>query len=130
MIQSERTVGASPTFIERHARVIFLFVLFCVLFVLLRAAIRPINDTDYQITVKALQAFVSGQDPYAVQGFFMPPWSLVLLLPLSAQPIETWLALVVALFATLIMDIGRPYASCSFTLYSLPCLQQQIPKAF
>ncbi len=97
---------APPTFLDRHARDFFIIALFVVVFVAVRLTIKPINDTDYHTFSAGLDAFRRGESPYSVGGYFMPPWSTFFLYPLLGQPIETWLALDVALFAAMTIDLG------------------------
>lgn len=94
--------------LEPRARAAFLAALFVMIFVCVRAFIKPINDVDYQVHILALKSFWQGQGPYAVFGFLEPPWSIFFQAPLVNQPLETWLALAVALFVTIIIDLGTP----------------------
>src|SRR5260221_14766386 len=90
------------SFLETYKRPIFIVALFVVVFVSARVAIRPVNNTDYNSYVVGLDAFWQGQTPYTSVNYYMPPWSVFFLAPLVNQPLETWLALEVALFATAI----------------------------
>ncbi len=101
------TASESP-FWEQHKRTLFIVALFVTVFVAARLAIRPINSVDYGVYVRAVQAFWNGQSPFTVQGYYYPPWSIFFIAPLANQPLETWLALSVALFAASVIDQGRP----------------------
>jgi len=111
MIMSERAALPIPSQRKRNQkrnRRLFLIALFAVIFLSVRVVVHPINDTDYVNTTDALHAFLAGQNPYSVVGHYMPPWSLFFLTPLVNQPVETWLALDVALFVTAVIDLGGP----------------------
>jgi hypothetical protein len=95
-------------FWERNKRPLFIAALFVVIFISARFAIRPINNTDYNSYILGLQLFWRGESPYNSVNYYMPPWSAFFLAPLVNQPLETWLALNVALFATAIIDLGKP----------------------
>src|SRR5215831_14292540 len=99
-----------PSWLETHKRSLFLVALFVVIFLSTRLTIRTINDTDYSMHVRSLQAFWSGKSPYNVGGYFQPPWDIFFLAPLVNQPLETWLALNVAIFAVSAIDLGTPAA--------------------
>lgn len=89
-------------------RFLFIAALFCVIFISARLFIHPINNTDYLNSQTGLRAFWRGETPYVSALYYMPPWSAFFLAPLVNQPLETWLALDVALFATMIVDLGSP----------------------
>ncbi|HLY25799.1 MAG TPA: hypothetical protein VKQ72_05630 [Aggregatilineales bacterium] len=89
-------------------RPLFLGAVFIVIFISARLVIHPFNDVDYYTFTHGVQAAWNGQSPYSVQGYFSPPWSIIFLTPVYRQPIETWLALDVAIFATMMLDLGTP----------------------
>lgn len=95
---------------SRVRRLLFMLVTLVVVFLAARIAIRAINNNDYLIYSAALNAVLNNQNPYLVQGYFTPPWTLFVLMPLAGQPIETWLALTVALFVVFVLDVGQPTA--------------------
>jgi hypothetical protein len=86
----------------------FFAALFIIMFVVVRVIIRPINSLDYEIHVAGLQQFWQGHSPYTVTGYYDPPWSIFILAPLAYQPLETWLALTIAFFVLLTLDLGKP----------------------
>jgi hypothetical protein len=100
----------ATSFWEKNKRGLFAAALFIVIFASTRLYIRPINSVDYEVHIHGLQAFWNGQSPYTVQGYYEPPWSIFLIAPLVNQPLETWLALSVSLFATSVIDLGTPAA--------------------
>lgn len=100
-------VGAT-TWLEAHKRSVFLVALFIVVFLTARFTIRHVNDSDYIVITSGIRAYWSGQSPYTVGGYFLPPWDILLLSPLVIQPVEAWLALDVAIFTVIIMDLGSP----------------------
>ncbi|GEM_PF-1063607 len=108
MAQSPNRDPAELTFWERYKRPIFIAALFVVIFISARLTIRPINNIDYGVHVRALQALRMGQNPYDVGGYFLPPWDGLLLAPLAYEPLETWLSLGVALLVAATLDIGSP----------------------
>jgi hypothetical protein len=89
-------------------RNLFLVALFLVVFVIVRLVVRPINNTDYLVFQRALDSLSSGHSPYAEWQFISLPWSAWLMLPLHYQPLETWLALEVAIFVVVMLDLGSP----------------------
>ncbi len=99
---------ASTSFVERYRRAIFIAALFGVVFFCARIAVRPVNTSDYNNYLPGLRAFWAGQSPYTSPEWFMPPWAVFFLAPLVNQPLETWLALSVALCVGIIFDLGRP----------------------
>src|SRR5258708_6644915 len=100
----------SNDFWSSHKRSLFTIVLFIVIFFVARAFIQPINDHDYTTAVDSVQSFLNGKSPYAPGHFNMPPWSIFFLVPLAYQPIQSWLALNIALFVAINFDLGKPSA--------------------
>ncbi|MBX3081932.1 MAG: hypothetical protein KF716_09900 [Anaerolineae bacterium] len=100
------SVGSPPS----YRRLLMVALTFVVVFVAVRVAIRPINDTDYQIYRDGLEHFWQGQSPYPVTGYVLPPWATVILAPLVNQPLEVWLALTVTIFVVSVLDQGSPVA--------------------
>lgn len=97
------------SFWERHSRQIFIVALFVTVFIVTRLTIRAVNNLDYLGSIDALQAFWAGATPYTSNpSYKMPPWAIFFLAPLVNQPIETWLALAVAIFVTAVIDLGKP----------------------
>ncbi|MEP7287471.1 MAG: hypothetical protein ABI947_17070 [Chloroflexota bacterium] len=99
---------APPSFWEIHSRQIFIVALFVVIFFAVRLTLKPINVIDYGVRINAIHAFLNGQSPYTVDGFYEPPWCIFIILPLGGQPLETWLALTVAFFVAETVDLGKP----------------------
>ncbi len=91
-------------------RNLFLLLLFVVVFVIVRLVIQPINNTDYQSFQRALDFVVKGQPPYAEPQYWSFPWLAWILLPVHYQPIETWLALEIAIFVAVMFDLGKPFS--------------------
>lgn len=98
--------GKAPT--HRTTHNLFIAMLFVIVFIAARVSLQPINNTDYNITVEGLRAFLRGQSPYVSASYYMPPWSAVLLAPLANQPLVTWLALDVAIWVAITFDLGTP----------------------
>jgi hypothetical protein len=94
--------------LHKHRRSILILLFFVAVYIAARLLIHPINVLDYYTTTRGVNAFLQGQSPYTVIGYFMPPWSVIFLAPLANQPIETWLALDIAIFAAMILDLGKP----------------------
>ncbi|MHB8626034.1 MAG: hypothetical protein ACYDBJ_04060 [Aggregatilineales bacterium] len=88
----------------------FIVALFIVVFVSVRLVFPPIYNTDYLNTEIGLRAVLQGQSPYVSVNYLMPPWSAFLLMPLVDQPLNTWLALTIALFIASTIDLGGPSA--------------------
>src|SRR5262249_13757803 len=99
----------STSWIEAHKRSLFVAALFIVIFLAVRFTIQAKNDTDYAMHMRSIQAFWNGQSPYSIGGYFLPPWDIFFLAPLVNQPVETWLALEVAIFAAMVVDLGSPF---------------------
>jgi hypothetical protein len=108
MTQATPTDLPTTSFLETHKHTLFVVAVFVVVFISARIAIRPVNSVDYQTRVHASQAFWKGQDIYRVEAYYEPPWSIFLVAPLATLPLETWLALSVALFVGAIVDLGKP----------------------
>ncbi len=107
---SQIAAAKTVSYWEKRKRGLFNAALFLTLFICVRAFIRPINSVDYDVRRRALNAFWSGHSPYTVQGYYEPPWTIFIIAPLVNQPVETWLALSVALFVTSALDLGKPSA--------------------
>lgn len=109
MISSNTTEATEPEgFLATHKHTLFVIAVFVVVFVSARLAIHPINDSDYRSHIEALRIFLNGHSPYLSVAWYYPPWSLFILAPLAQQPIETWLALTIALFVATVFDMGKP----------------------
>src|SRR5258706_3474294 len=87
---------------------LLLAVVFVGIFVVARLLVHPLNTLDYSTFTRGVKAAWQGDSPYSVIGYFMPPWSVLFLSPDVNQPVETWLALDIAFFATAILDLGTP----------------------
>jgi hypothetical protein len=108
MLEPKKLEGDAESVWERYKRIFFLIALFVTLFVSTRIVIRPINTSDFDTYSAAVKAVWRGQSPYVMDQYMMPPWAALVLAPLANQPLETWLALSVALFVTAIIAIGSP----------------------
>ncbi len=92
------------SFWKAHPQSIFLVVLFVVVFLITRLTLRPINYIDYIVFTGGLDKLFHGSSPYTFAGYLVPPWTIFITLPLAYQPLETWLALSVAIFVVLVFD--------------------------
>src|SRR5688572_765442 len=99
---------SSPVPLKGYQRALLLLIVFVAVYLAARQFLPVIHAVDYQTWVSGVRAMQNGNNPYNVSGFFLPPWSATLLVPLITQPVEVWLALTVAIFVTSILDIGKP----------------------
>jgi hypothetical protein len=81
--------------------------LFIIVFALAYFFLPPINNTDYYTWTNGLKYTWSGQSPYGYLGYLLPPWSIPFLLPIAGASIQVWLALTVAFFVVLVVDLGK-----------------------
>ena len=91
---------------NRASRRIPIAIIFILIFVSALVAFKPINNTDYLTNIEALHNVTRGIDPYFGHFLVIPPWAFILMLPISTQPLNVWLALTIALFVTMVIDLG------------------------
>src|ERR1041385_7416891 len=92
----------------RYHHPLWLAAIFIAIFLVAKLLVHPVNQLDYYTFTRGIHAAWEGNSPYSVIGYFMPPWSVLFLSPFASQPVETWLALDIAIFATAILDLGTP----------------------
>lgn len=103
-------LSVSPSSDRPNSRRWFVVALFIVVFVSVRLFIPPIFNTDYINSELALRAILRGQSPFISPNWLMPPWAAFFLMPLVNEPLNTWLALTIALFVAISFDLGGPSA--------------------
>src|SRR5258708_38246496 len=106
MAQQNQADSVGVPFWRVHRRDLLLTAFFVAAFVIASLLVHPINVVDYSTFTGGIKAAWQGRSPYSMTGFFMPPWSLIPMTPLTLLPVEVWLALDVAIAATMILDLG------------------------
>jgi len=98
-------IAREPLVLARWIKSAFLLI---VVFLTVRVSLKPTNNLDYLNDQNGMLKILHGQNPYLEGTFIEPPWSAYLLFPIVFQPLETWLALDVALFVAMAFDLGKP----------------------
>src|SRR5260370_12351413 len=87
MAQQTQADFVGVPFWRVHRRDLLLVAFFVAAFVIASLLVHPINVVDYSTFTGGIKAAWRGLSPYSVQGFFMPPWSLIPMTPLMLLPV-------------------------------------------